>query len=65
MKRNIEIYYVKDEGYYYWYRDTGEMPESDPIGPFETEDEAEEAVNDDEWYSKCQFLRGRNTHIGR
>lgn len=49
---NIEVFYLHDlpnadlikEGYtpgwYYWFCFPGCLPDSDPIGPFETEDEA-------------------------
>lgn len=34
-------------GWYYWYCLPGCLPDSDPIGPFPTQDEALEASRDD------------------
>lgn len=34
-------------GYYYWHCFPGCLPEGEPIGPFETEDEALEAAQED------------------
>lgn len=37
----------KDEGWYYWYCFPGCLPDSDPIGPFDTEQEAIESAQED------------------
>jgi hypothetical protein len=37
---------VYGEGWYYWACFPGCLPDSDPIGPFETEEEAIEAINE-------------------
>lgn len=35
-----DLYEDINEGYYYWFCFPGCLPDSDPIGPFATEDEA-------------------------
>jgi len=37
-----------DAGWYYWFCFPGCMPDSDPIGPFETEEDAIEAARESE-----------------
>lgn len=57
---NVEIFYAKSgelqsedgepcigNGYYYWYCFPGCLPDSDPIGPFDTYAEAFAAMRDD------------------
>lgn len=39
-----------EEGWYYWYCLPGCLPDSDPYGPFETEEEAEQDVIDQNEY---------------
>jgi hypothetical protein len=38
---------LPDAGWYYWYCFPGCLPDSDPIGPFETEAEAKAAAQED------------------
>jgi hypothetical protein len=38
-----------DEGWYYWHCLPGCLPDSDPIGPFESEEKAIEDAQADSW----------------
>lgn len=55
---NVEVFYLShfearytDEetapGWYYWYCFPGCLPDSDPIGPYDTEEEALEAAREE------------------
>jgi hypothetical protein len=37
-------------GWYYWHLSPGCLPDTDPIGPFETEEEARKDANEQEDY---------------
>ena len=40
---NVEVFYFGEPyavGWYYWFCFPGCLPDSDPVGPFDTEDEA-------------------------
>ncbi len=41
--------YFTTPGYYYWYCFPGCMPDSDPIGPFASAEEAKAAAQDECW----------------
>jgi hypothetical protein len=36
-------------GWYYWYCSPGCLPDSDPCGPFETEEKAHDEIIDQDW----------------
>lgn len=51
---DVEIFEVGENeredtapGWYYWFCFPGCMPDSDPFGPYETEQEAEDAMRDE------------------
>lgn len=45
-RRDIEGYAL-EPGWYYWYCFPGCRPDTEPIGPFESEAEAEAAIEDE------------------
>lgn len=58
---NVEVFHIPDdyqpepedntepyeEGWYYWYCFPGCLPDSDPYGPYDSEEEALQAAQDD------------------
>ena len=46
LDRQDGTYQLAEEGWYYWACFPGCLPDGDPIGPFETEDEAMEDARD-------------------
>ena len=40
---------LSEEGYYYWHCLPGCLPDSDPIGPFATEEGALQDAQEDSW----------------
>ena len=43
-----------DDGWYYWHCFPGCLPDSDPIGPFDTEAEAIEEAQADSWQFEAE-----------
>lgn len=44
-------------GWYYWYCEPGCLPDSDPIGPYASEAEADQAVQDDLDEAEAEYRR--------